>query len=307
MRFRVFCSNGSRYLTISFRPIARSVGWLDVSLMRARPTVRSLFLMVLLLFSAAIPASGQNQQSEVPRELELAMRQAELLGREIFRHDRAAAVATDAVMGRTSTHRDPRVRGWITEDQDGVIAVTFVGIGNDQNFLALYSVTVPDDVSVPSSVKAFDPAVALSAKQAAQFRARQLAIKSQSLPCSPNYNTVVLPTQVVGVDAWRVYLLPGTTRQGILPASGYRLEVNAEGATILGRRAFTKSCIEIENKPDAIALMITHMLDPSPTEIHVFLSMVAKKALVVATADNAYAWEVRNGQIHFAYRLKPKG
>ena len=54
-------------------------------------------------------------------------------------------------------------------------------------------------------------------------------------------------------------------------------------------RAFTKSCsavpIDSPKAKDAKSpiLTITHLLDPTPTEIHVFSSLVARMPVMVAT------------------------
>jgi hypothetical protein len=38
--------------------------------------------------------------------------------------------------------------------------------------------------------------------------------------------------------------------------------------------------------------MVTHMLDPTPTEIHVFTALAANKSIYVATTANGRTWEV---------------
>jgi hypothetical protein len=43
-------------------------------------------------------------------------------------------------------------------------------------------------------------------------------------------------------------------------------------------------------RPKPVALMVTHLLDPTPTEIHVFSSFVAHMPVAVGTKDGRVWW-----------------
>src|SRR5690349_24950432 len=69
----------------------------------------------------------------------------------------------------------------------------------------------------------------------------------------------------------------------------YLIPVDPSGRAGAARR-FAKTCIEIGRLPGAsgsepAALVISHLLDPIPTEIHVFSSLVARLPVFVATLD----------------------
>ena len=217
-----------------------------------------------------------------------AIAAAEKTGRAIFEHDRAAAVATDVAMAQRAFKRDRRVRGWLTEAKDGGIVVTFV----DETPSALYRVLVSVD-GEPSPLMPHESPIALSDVQAGAAMARSVALQSDFAACSKTYNTVVLPDESE-VNAWVVYLLPGTTRHDAVPIGGtYRVEVR-DGA-VSAQRGFTRSCITLNRGRDVAAMMITHILDPLPTEAHVHWSLWAGTPMYVSTEGGV--WAIEEGRL----------
>jgi len=101
----------------------------------------------------------------------------------------------------------------------------------------------------------------------------------------------------------RVYLIPGTTDPTLIPLGGYyRYEISGDGKTILAQRAFTKSCLTTSTKgvPTGYHLAyvsISHLMDPQPTEVHVFVSLTYKQKFFVVTATNHRLWYVSDGFI----------
>jgi len=135
--------------------------------------------------------------------------------------------------------------------------------------------------------------------------ARTLAMDSGFEPCSDKYNSVVLPDNNVP-NNWIVYLLPGTTKKNIVPIGGtYRIAT--DGKTVISRRGFTRTCIALQNDARAVGLMITHLLDPTPTEAHVFWGLWSGKSLYVATPPHGTMWEVASGKIRLVARHGAKG
>lgn len=125
-------------------------------------------------------------------------------------------------------------------------------------------------------------------------------------PCSKNYNSVVLPSGATPGTDWNVYLLPGTTKHNVVPIGGtYRMEI--DGAKVVSQRGFTRTCIALQSEPEAVGLMITHLLDPIPTEVHVFWSLWAKKPIYVATPPNGTIWIVDGNKIGLVERKAAEG
>lgn len=254
-----------------------------------------ILLAALLAFSASVFA--QSPDDSDPR-----LRAAEADGAAIYRLDHAAAVATDAAQRLKAFRRDKRVSGWLTGEADGAVVVTFYGNDDAGTPQALYRVAV--SAGGASDAQALKPGIPLTEQQAAQAAARSLALHSKFDACSKNYNTVVLPRSD---GTWTVYLLAGTTKAGVVPAGGnYRVDVDPTGKSIMASRGFTKSCIELANDKRTAALMLTHLLDPVPTEIHVFLSLLAGKPMYLLTVKNASMWSIENGKIRFVQKIEPK-
>jgi hypothetical protein len=97
-----------------------------------------------------------------------------------------------------------------------------------------------------------------------------------------------------------------------VPVGGhYRVEVGPDGKA-REMRPFTHSCIDMpaagakpEGQPpgsSTAAGLVTHLLDPVPTEIHVFSSLAAHLPLFVGTTSNHSLWEVDGGRIRLVSR-----
>lgn len=254
------------------------------------------YALAFSLFFSSLGASAQDVTLHKlsPEEETAALRSAEQMGAALFHHDRAGAVATDAALKVRAFKKDKRVRGWITEQREGQIVVTFI----DQAPLALYRIAVSAEGHA-GTVVALEPPEALSDFERGAAAARSAAVASSFEACSEKYNSVVLPADANG--DWLVYLLPATTKKNIVPFGGtYRLTVS--GSNILSKRAFTRSCIALDNNPKSVGLMITHILDPVPTEVHVFANLWAKKPLFVTIAPLRTLWSITDGQIKSAER-----
>lgn len=244
-----------------------------------------------ILALASLPVFAADDPHEAPPDASVpaaAIAAAETSGRIIFEHDRAAAVATDVALAQRAFKRDRRVRGWLTEPTDGGIMVTFV----DGTPSALYRVQVSAG-GEPGPLLALDAPEPLSDFEAGAATARRVALESEFQACSKTYNTVVLPDETAA-GTWKIYLLPGTTRRDEVPVGGtHRVEVR--DGVVTAQRGFTRSCITLSRGPKVAAMMITHILDPMPTEAHVYWSLWAETPMYVATEDGL--WAIEEGRL----------
>lgn len=256
------------------------------------PIRKALAGAALLLACLAAAADDDLPQALPPEQEATAIAAAETLGRAIFEHDRAAAVATDVARAQRSFKRDRRVRGWLTEARDDGIAVTFI----DQTPNALYRVMV-SPAGQGGPLVALEAPEPLSAFEADAAAARAAALGASYEACSKTYNSVVLPPAAGTDDAWAVYLLPGTTRRDTVPIGGtFRVDVR-DGA-VVSQRAFTRSCIALPHDRDrGGVLMITHLLDAVPTEAHVHWSLWAGTPMIVATPPDGVMWGIERGAV----------
>ena len=95
--------------------------------------------------------------------------------------------------------------------------------------------------------------------------------------------------------AFYAYLLTPQEKAGEIPFGGHqRFEI--VGVVIKESRAFTKSCLTMpladEEGKCPKALTISHVLDPVPTELHVFSVYAAGLPVYVMTTANGRAWAV---------------
>lgn len=256
---------------------------------------RNFMVIALALCCQAVFADEAPLQ-ELPLEQEAALlHSAESTGATIYLHDHAAAVATDAALKLKAFKKDKRIRGWITEPRQGRIIVTFV----DQTPAALYRIEVSEN-GVAGPVIVLDSPTALSEYEQGAATARAAAMASEFQPCSSRYNPVVLPASATADGNWMVYLLSATTKSSVVPLGGtYRMEVS--GSTVTAQRGFTRTYITLQNSPRTAGLMVTHLLDPVPTEAHVFWSLWAKQPMYVAVV-NGGLWGIENGKIRMLER-----
>ncbi|WP_282246978.1 hypothetical protein [Stenotrophomonas sp. PS02300] len=261
---------------------------------RLFPLTLALLLAVPAVHAEDIAPAPETASPLSESETAAALARAEQLGRAIFLHDLAAERATDALVAQHRAFRkDKRVRGWITEEHDGRYRVSYI----DATPAVLYRVEVLPDGSIDGPVEVLPVPAALSPYEAGAAAARNLAMTAQVASCARTYNSVVLPG---GDDRWSVYLLPGTTSPTAVPLGGsHRLDI--VGGEITASRGFTRSCIQLNRAPSTrgakmAAMMVTHMLDATPTEAHVYWSLWARTPMVVVTGEDAI-WEIENGRI----------
>lgn len=240
---------------------------------------------------AALPASASDKAEQA------ALAQAARLGEQIFYYDAAAWIGTDDLLAKRPDARQV-VRGWIVDGPLEDSELVFYGDGPDGPRM-LYSEKF--NRGVPVSAHFYGPGddATLSPARLAMIAARNAASeairKAGARPCAGSvFNSVVLPPEKPGAPTL-VYFLTPVSQPNSVPAGGhFRVEVAPDG-TASEPRAYTRSCIELaktgaEGKP--VALVVSHLLDPLPTEIHVFTMFSAGMPLYVATSANKRTWAI---------------
>jgi hypothetical protein len=237
----------------------------------------------------------------VPADLQAAVTRAEFLGRQLHLHDRAAWLATDAMLAdKRAQPLLPKMGGWLTEPSAHGIRVVFHS--NEPAPRRLYEIDV--DEAERLSEPTLESPEPMSADLIAQRKARDLAQSQSFMRCARKYNIVVLPS----AEGLRVYLMPGFEKTGVYPLGGYHLfETDKTGERVVASRRFTNGCIDMDEtavpkqpREDGfrpVGMMFTHLLDPQPTEVHVFVSLYARQPMLIATVDNRRMWTVERGRI----------
>jgi hypothetical protein len=245
-------------------------------------------IMTLFLLSAAAPATAQSAGERA--QLDWVWER----GRLLYELDRAAWVGTDDLLERLPDASSAGIRGYVVERDGPNHVVTFFG-GPPDAPVAFYRGRVENERVVAGEVFAADARPPLSPLQRRLAAVRGMAGELKRRPCEDApFNTVVIPPAAPD-DPVDLYLLTPQLRDGEWPAGGhFRATVAADG-TVSSSRAFTNSCInvgggEVGRDQRPAGLVITHLLDPIPTEIHVFTMWTSRLPLAVGTSSPHRIW-----------------
>lgn len=205
--------------------------------------------------------------------------------------------ATQDMLSRVSDPNAAGITGWIAEPEGNGVTVTFYA-DTDGGPTAVYRVSILGGRIVSRGVHITPSArPPLNPIQARMAAARAATGRLDHRPCAgEDFNVfVVQPTTADGpID---VYQISPQTRRGFYFLGGhFKTSVAADGS-IVGTRGFTNACLETAvaepaagARPEPIA--VTHLLDPLPQEIHVFLSIWTSHPLVVVAGDPQRLFQV---------------
>jgi len=252
----------------------------------------------------ALIIAGLLSSANASTSPESAVGRAERRGLAMFMYDRAAWVSSDDLIARLPADRRSEVGGWIVSPKADKLHVDFFAKTEPRH--VVYSVDVSGQILSDAKVypQNDEPLLrepALRMAHALIVAREELAKHREWRPCAPApFNTVVLPPENDNVIP--VYFLTPQTENGSFPFGGhYEIDVAADGQ-VVSARAFSKACIALtkaagphEAKP--AALVITHLLDPQPTEVHVFEQFSVGVPVYVGIASTRSMWKVESGQI----------
>lgn len=234
--------------------------------------------------AAVILAIASPAGSAMARAPDAELARAEQAGRLIFALDQAAWHATDEMIRQGVR---PRAGGgWIVEPIEGLLRVTFYSGEREAYFRA----DMRGDQVAASLAPASPEDRRLNARQERMARARQAAMALNKDRCTTGaFNTVVVPS-ASDDGSTTVYLLSSMVTSRVFPTGGHhRVDVGPDGQ-VTGQRPFTNGCLNMdfrEAPPGAIP-GVTHTLDPTPTEIHAYLSLWMGRPLMVATEGQTW-------------------
>ncbi|MEO1730755.1 MAG: hypothetical protein AAFR64_08455 [Pseudomonadota bacterium] len=248
------------------------------------------------LWALATPANAQNPSKSETDGVARALQ----LGEAIYRYDQAAWHGTDAMLKAIKDPRKAGVAGWIVNEVESGHEVVFyrrVEGGYEAVWSGIYN-----GKKVKSKRRYGAGERALTAAEAAKAYAGKLPSGEKMQRCSDKrFNSVVMPTGKEDGSLYVYYLVPQPSHDTFPFGGHHRFEVRDGG--IVARRAFTNSCLNLpikgaEDKSGPTALTISHLLDPIPTEIHVFSTFAAQLPIYVSTTQNERLWisEISQGQ-----------
>lgn len=270
----------------------------------------SAAVAVAVLACTPVSAAAQGQSAPVPRSDDQAkLDWAVARGRLLFALDRAAWVATDDMLERVPRDQQRDLRGYIVDrDAEGYQAIFYAD--QDGQPVVLYRARIgaagvaSREIFTPGQRPALTP----GQQRLARVRAQLAAAAPEMNMCSRNTpNLAIVPPETADgpID---IYVMTPQTDTNVIPFGGHhRLTLDSEGR-VTAQRAFTNSCLAMPlsqpGRDRPVALTVTHLLDPIPTEIHVFSAMAARMTVYVGAGGSM--WEVTGDHIRHVNRIEPR-
>lgn len=267
-----------------------------------RLTRFGVWFIALLVFSATY---AQKSAKDLPPIREFDIETIARLGREIYRHDQLAWVATDVLMDKVGMDKMQQEggRGWIvdTSQQDQALVRFVRAKGNGVE--AAYDIVFVEGKK-PKLVKPKQRE--LTKYQQERFDALHAAGRALSTGqhpwCGGNPNNVVLDDP--DGSGFLVYFLRAKPSATAVPVGGhYRITVSSDGKIEELDQLFA-SCLtmdrnQVPQEAQAAALAMTHFRSKTPLETHVFLSLQERLPFMVILEDGK-VWAVEAGKLAFA-------
>lgn len=213
-------------------------------------------------------------------------------GELLYDYDQAAWHTTDVMVETVPRKRLAEIKGWLVEPDGGGLSVLYYGYDSEAPYGVFRAGFRDGRVVEPVLIAADAPERTLTLVERRMADARRIAAASNPPACVQKpFNTIIVPpaSETAPVE---VYLLTPQVKAGAYPFGlHYLVTVGADGK-VASTRPFMKSCMVQALPANAVAAMVSHLLDPMPTEIHVWLSRWIGKPVYVMTSDPGQLWEV---------------
>ena len=269
--------------------------------------------------SAIAPAAAQQAIDEETARSRIphydAMKQAATRGRQMYLYDQAAWHATDRFLEDWGDRPTDWLRGYFVEPGEGSqLTAVFFG-EQDGKLLEVARYRADGSAIVGGGLLDAAARPELSPLGRRMVEARQSAldeaVRQEYGLCNRSApNTLILPPDEAGTVS--VYLMTAPTETDSYPVGGhYRIDIGADGKVASSRR-FLNTCFaanfgaagEGENAgARPVMLTLSHLLDPQPSEIHVFASYYIPIGLVLVTTQNELLWSVEQGRVGYVGKL----
>ncbi len=244
------------------------------------------------------PAAATRPAPPLTRAEIAAVERTAERGRLLISIARAGIMATQDMLTRISDPEGAGIAGWIAEPEGNGMGVTFYSVTDGAPAVA-YRVRMLGGrvVSRDTFLGAERPALTPIQARMAAARTATDALENQACSQQP-FNVLVVPPASVDAPVDVYQITP--PERGRFPLGGhFRSTVRADGS-ISETRGFASSCVDLAapaagERPPPIG--VTHLLDPMPTEIHVFLAQLVGRPLLVATGEPQRVWLVTNERI----------
>ena len=243
--------------------------------------------MLIAVLAAVLAQAAPGRVSVQPPKPDFAAIVAR--GQLLYLLDQAAWHSTDRMLKEVKDPAAAGVRGWIVDPVEKTLRVTYYGLSQEQ--------PVPVYVADFRNGKVSDARLVPLAERRplGPEQRRMIAARSAGHTferCVPQpFNTVVVPP-AAGAPVDVYYLTPQTRLDAWPMGKHYRLRVPADG-TAAETRAFARSCLALGTRQlpkgaKPVALFVNNVVDPVPTEIHVFTALASRIPLIVQTSTGRW-------------------
>ncbi|HEX8640191.1 MAG TPA: hypothetical protein VF704_03440 [Allosphingosinicella sp.] len=222
-------------------------------------------------------------------------------GRLLAAIARAGMIATQDMLSRVADPEGAGIAGWLALPEGNAMTVTFYA-DTDAGPRAVYRANVLGGRVTSRNVYTGADRPPLGPTEARMAAARAVAAGQEHRPCGGDqFNYLVVPPANADAPVV-VYQVTPAVQRGRIPLGGhFRTTVMANGS-VAEMRGFTNACLDAELPPAAAGqpprpIGVTHLLDPTPTEIHVLTAMLAGRPLLVATGGPERVWLVTGASI----------
>jgi hypothetical protein len=251
-----------------------------------------LFVAIAIAFPGTAIAQG------VSKPITAAVQTAVDRGELLYIYDEAAWHGTDDIRANYPALL-AQAGGYVVTGDETDTELVFYDRSKSK---AVYRATFSDEQLTKSGPPSADriPLTALekrliSAKDSAlnAFTAAKVGVCNKGTP-----NLAALPP-AIPTGPVIVYLMTPRIDRNLVPLGGhFSVEIGADGKAGAIRR-FMNTCFDMPlgHKPQGGLFVITHLLDPTPTEIHVFSSLTAKAPMVVLTSPDGRMWLIDGNQV----------
>lgn len=222
-------------------------------------------------------------------------------GRLLIAIARAGLIATQDMLSRVPDPAGAGIAGWLAEPEGNGMAVTFYGDGAEGP-MAVFRATVLGTRVTSRQVFLVGDRPALNPVQARMAAARATAATLEQRPCAGDqFNYLIVPAASADAPVEIYRMTPQTERRRFPLGGHFKATVAADGS-VSENRGFANSCMNLEAPPVATGqqprpLAVTHLLDPMPTEIHMFAAQMTGRPLMVVTGEPQRVWLVTNERI----------
>jgi hypothetical protein len=218
-------------------------------------------------------------------ELQAAATRGRLLG--VI--ERSGRMATEDMLTHIPDPDGAGISGWIAEAEGNGVAVTFYA-DSETGPVSVYRVRINGGRIVDRDVHLAGTRPPLNPLQARMAAARAATANLDHRPCGGDVFNVFVVPPLTPDGAIDVYQISPQTRPGHYPLGGHFRTSIAPDGSVASTRGYTSACVDA---PVAIPapgtrpapITITHLMDPLPQDIHVFLSAWTGHPLIVVAGD----------------------